>query len=67
MINAVPAVKRIFEAQDPPSCSLLERFEEGRRFLEEFRGYLDEFGWRSDAFELADPTWRENPRIPLNR
>ena len=67
MINAVPGVKRIFEAQDPAELlPALERLEEGRQFLEEFRGYLDEFGWRSDAFELADPTWRENPRIPLN-
>jgi phosphohistidine swiveling domain-containing protein len=31
-----------------------------------FNTYLDEFGWRSDAFELADPTWREHPVIPLN-
>jgi pyruvate,water dikinase len=46
--------------------SHLERSEEGRNFLGEFRAYLDEFGWRSDAFELADPTWRENPLIPLN-
>ena len=43
----------------------LDRMEEGRRFLREFQAYLDEFGWRSDGFELADPTWRENPRIPL--
>jgi pyruvate,water dikinase len=27
---------------------------------------LDEFGWRAEAFELADPTWREDPTIPLN-
>lgn len=67
MIKATPALKRMFEAQDPTQlASHLERLEEGRHFLGEFRGYLDEFGWRSDAFELADPTWRENPRIPLN-
>jgi hypothetical protein len=57
----------MFEAQNPAEwVSHLERLQEGRHFLGEFRGYLDEFGWRSDAFELADPTWRENPRIPLN-
>jgi hypothetical protein len=67
MIKATPALKRMFEAQDPTQLvSHLERLEEGRHFLGEFRGYLDEFGWRSDAFELVDPTWRENPRIPLN-
>jgi pyruvate,water dikinase len=46
--------------------SHLERSDEGRNFLREFRAYLDEFGWRSEAFELADTTWRENPTIPLN-
>src|SRR5215211_9284280 len=57
----------MFEAQNPAEwVSHLERLQEGRHFLGEFRGYLDEFGWRSDAFELADPTWRENSRIPLN-
>jgi rifampicin phosphotransferase len=44
----------------------LEASAEGANFLREFRTYLDEFGWRSDAFEMADPTWRENPIIPLN-
>ena len=44
----------------------LERSDEGRNFLREFRAYLDEFGWRSEAFELADPTWREDPTVPLN-
>jgi rifampicin phosphotransferase len=62
-----PALKRLFEEQEPSQLvSQLERSQEGRHFLSEFRAYLDEFGWRSDAFELADPTWRENPLIPLN-
>jgi phosphohistidine swiveling domain-containing protein len=66
-INNNSALKGTFEAWDPSALvSQLEDFEEGRRFLAEFRSYLDEFGWRSDAFELADPTWRENPRIPFN-
>jgi rifampicin phosphotransferase len=67
IIKNNPALTRVFEEQDP--CQLvshLERSEEGRYFLGEFQAYLDEFGWRSDAFELADPTWRENPRIPPN-
>jgi pyruvate,water dikinase len=62
-----PALKRLFEEHEPSRLvPQLERSEEGRSFLREFRAYLDEFGWRSDAFELADPTWRENPVIPLN-
>jgi hypothetical protein len=45
----------MFEAQNPAEwVSHLERLQEGRHFLGEFRGYRDEFGWRSDAFELAD-------------
>jgi pyruvate,water dikinase len=62
-----PTLKRVFEEREPSQLiAQLERLEAGQHFLEEFRAYLDEFGWRSDAFELADPTWRENPLIPLN-
>jgi rifampicin phosphotransferase len=67
IITDSPALKRLFEEQEPSQLvAQLERSEAGRHFLGEFRAYLDEFGWRSDAFELADPTWRENPLIPLN-
>src|SRR5215510_1562961 len=66
-IKTSPVLTRLFEAQEPVQVvAHLERSEEGRHFLGEFRAYLDEFGWRSDAFELADPTWRESPLIPLN-
>jgi pyruvate,water dikinase len=58
---------RVFEEQEPAQVIVhLEGSAEGRHFLEQFHAYLDEFGWRSEAFELADPTWRENPLIPLN-
>ena len=67
IIKNSPALKRLFEEQEPTQLvSQLERSDEGRNFLREFRAYLDEFGWRSEAFELADPTWRENPTVPLN-
>jgi phosphohistidine swiveling domain-containing protein len=66
-IKNSPVLRSVFEAQEPSQLvSHLERSEAGRHFLGEFRAYLDEFGWRSDAFELADPMWRENPLIPLN-
>jgi len=66
-IKNSPALKRVFEEREPSELvAHLERSDEGRDFLREFRAYLAEFGWRSDAFELADPTWRENPTIPLN-
>ncbi|MEX1253895.1 MAG: PEP-utilizing enzyme [Dehalococcoidia bacterium] len=31
-------------------------------FLEAFRAYLDEFGWRDD---FSAPTWAERPTVPL--
>ncbi len=66
-ITQSPALTRAFETQDSSQLiAYLEGSEAGRHFLTAFHTYLDEFGWRSDAFELADPTWRENPLIPLN-
>jgi pyruvate,water dikinase len=66
-VKGSPTLTRVFEEQEPAQViAHLEASAEGRHFLEQFRAYLDEFGWRSDAFELADPTWRENPLIPLN-
>lgn len=34
-------------------------------FWKEFQQFLSEYGWRSDAFELSDPAWVEDPSIPL--
>ncbi|MEX2158715.1 MAG: PEP-utilizing enzyme [Dehalococcoidia bacterium] len=36
-------------------------------FWGEVQRYLDQYGWRSDAFELADPAWAEEPRVPLTQ
>ena len=44
----------------------LKRSPEGAAFWGEFERYLDQYGWRSDAYELADPAWTEDPTIPLN-
>ena len=44
----------------------LEHTDDGRAFLTDLRAYLEEFGWRTDVFEFADLTWREDPTIPLN-
>jgi pyruvate,water dikinase len=66
-IKGSPTLMKVFEEQEPARVPVhLEASAEGRRFLEEFRAYLDEFGWRSEAFELADPIWRDTPLIPLN-
>ena len=66
-ITSSPELKKTFEETETRDLpSKLEESSEGKQFLAEFADYLDEFGWRSDVFELADPTWRENPVIPLN-
>ncbi len=57
-VGGAPAKERIEElARDP----------ESKAFVQAFSAYLDEFGWRSNLFELADPTWVEDPTIPLNQ
>ena len=64
---AEPAIARLIA--DTPVERLpeeLPRSPEGSAFWEEFQRYLDQYGWRSDAFELADPAWVEDPTIPLN-
>ncbi len=67
MVRNDPGLMRSFEEVEPKDLvSHLERSDQGRRFVSEFRDYLEEFGWRSDAFELSDPTWRENSLIPVN-
>lgn len=61
------ALRQVFEKSEPSQITAqLEKTPEGKEFLKDFRAYLDEFGWRSDAFDLSDATWREDPRIPLN-
>ncbi len=61
------ALTTLFEQTDTHDLmSILEGSDEGKAWLKDFNAYLEEFGWRSDVFELADPTWRENPIIPLN-
>jgi rifampicin phosphotransferase len=34
-------------------------------FWDDMQRYLQEYGWRSDAFELADSAWIEDPSVPL--
>jgi len=67
IVRSSAGVKKLFAETEPRGLvPQLERSEDGRAFLEELRAYLDEFGWRSDAFELEMPAWREDPAIPLN-
>lgn len=66
-VKANPELSKVFatvEVKDIPAT--LEQSEAGRAFAADLRAFLEEFGWRNDGFELAEPTWYENPAIPLN-
>ncbi|MDQ2653793.1 MAG: PEP-utilizing enzyme [Chloroflexota bacterium] len=43
----------------------LEGTEAGRTFLMALRDYLTEYGLRQDLFDLATPTWQEDPSFAL--
>ncbi len=68
IVKQAPALQQIFETLEPAAMlPALESSAEGRAFLAELRSFLDEYGWRSDGiYEIGDPTWREEPSIPLN-
>jgi pyruvate,water dikinase len=50
--------------ESPPEqlFAQLERSAAGKAALLRLRAYLQEYGWRSDQFEFADPSWIEDPR-----
>lgn len=66
-VAATPALRRPFRHTAPADlAAVLAQTAAGRAFLGELHGYLETYGWRNDAvFELADPTWREDPTRPL--
>lgn len=51
----------------PPAeiVAVLQGSDAGQTFLTELRTYLAEFGLRQDLFELATPTWQEDPSFAL--
>lgn len=64
--QVVPEVAQALREHRPDQVLLwLEHLPQAQPFLAGFRAYLDRFGWRSDSFELAEPTWRERPQVPL--
>lgn len=63
---AKPDVARtIADTSHEEVIAALQGTPDGRAFWEDVQGYLADYGWRSDAFELADPAWIEDPSIPL--
>ncbi len=63
-----PELVAVFERNTGADLhAALQASEAGRALMTDLTGYLDDYGWRSDAvYDLADPTWREDPSIPLN-
>ena len=51
----------------PPDAIVraLEGTESGRAFLIALQSYLAEYGLRQDLFDLATPTWQEDPAFAL--
>jgi pyruvate,water dikinase len=66
---SVPAVRdrvlQVDRATAGERMLALEREPAAQPFIDAFSAFLNEFGWRSDLFELAQPTWAEDPQIPL--
>jgi len=58
--------KTIADTPREELAAALQGTAEGRAFWQELLQYLDAYGWRSDAFELADAAWIEDPSIPLS-
>ncbi len=58
----------LFESikDDEKLLSELEKSQEGRKWLDEFRQFLDENGWRTArVFDVSYPTWVEKPSLAL--
>jgi pyruvate,water dikinase len=60
-------LRTLFETREPDELSeALQESDAGRTFRASLQEYLEEFGWRTDAFEMAAAPWRDDPSIPLN-
>jgi rifampicin phosphotransferase len=57
--------KLIRETPTDALLPALEQSADGRAFLARLRNYLADYGLRQDLFELATPTWQEDPAFAL--
>jgi hypothetical protein len=66
-VRANPPLKALFDSSEPDAImKALPNSEAGRAFLNGFNAYLKDYGWRADSvYELTQPSWWENPSIPL--
>jgi pyruvate,water dikinase len=65
----MPAVRervaRVDATNAGETMAALGRDSSAAPFLKAFASFLDDYGWRTDLFELAQPVWAEDPAIPL--
>ena len=66
---ALPAVRKRLARVDARTAgatlAALEADAAAAPFVSALGAFLEEYGWRSDLFELAMPSWAEDPTIPL--
>lgn len=55
----------VMETPADELATTLQRSQSGQQFLAKLGAYLDEYGLRQDLFELATPTWQEDPAFAL--
>jgi pyruvate,water dikinase len=61
-----PEVRELMLGSDlSTALDALAHVEGGAQFRSAFEGFLQRYGWRSEGWEVASPTWREQPAIPL--
>jgi pyruvate,water dikinase len=63
---AVPEVARlIMETPVKRIVPLLGTTDAGRAFKQKLDAFFETYGWRTGAFEHAEPAWIEDPSVPL--
>ena len=71
LAESIPEARdKLLALADAPADKQLAALAEkpaAQPFVEEFRSFLDEFGWRSGLFEFSAPTWCEDPAVPLDQ
>ena len=68
LVRTTPSLRDRLPRQDADAAreglAALAAEPETRPFVDAFRAYLDQWGWRSGG-EFAEPTWAEDPGVPL--
>ncbi len=71
LAGSIPEAREtLISVVDAPAGKQLATLAEkpaAQPFVEEFRAFLDVFGWRSGLFEFSAPTWFEDPAVPLDQ